>query len=363
MALPQAKPGVMQAPIYVAGNHVVEGVDRPAVLSANENPLGPSAKALAAYRAAAEDLHRYPDGAATELRAAIGRRFGLDPERIVVGAGSDELITMLMRAYAGPGDEVLYSRHGFAMYPITALTVGATPVAAPEAELTADVDALLAHVTERTRLVFLANPNNPTGSYLSRAAVRRLRAGLPEHVVLVLDAAYAEYVERNDYDPGIELVDACPNVVMLRTFSKIFGLAALRLGWGYFPAGIAQVMHRVRSPFNVSVPAQMAGIAAVEDTTHSEQARAHNALWLPKVMAALEELGLEVPPSVGNFVLAGFPDEAMADRANAFLLGRGVIVRGMKGYGLGRYLRITIGAGWENGMLIDALKEFRGQGG
>ena len=362
MALPEPKPGVLKAPIYVGGTHKVPGVDQPAILSANENPLGPSAKAMEAYRATAEELHRYPDGGATELREALGRRFGLTPERIVVGAGSDELITLLIRGYAGAGDEVLYSRHGFLMYAISALTAGATPVAAPEKDYTADIDALLAHVTERTKLVFLANPNNPTGSYLARDAVRRLREKLPEHVILVLDAAYAEYVGRNDYDAGAELVDAFPNVVMLRTFSKIFGLAALRLGWGYFPQPIADVMHRLRSPFNVSVPAQKAGIAALADTAHMEEARAHNDLWLPKVSTALTDLGLTVLPSVGNFILVGFRDEAEADRAHAFLFARGVIGRAVKGYGLPSFLRFTIGAGWENGMLIDGLKDFRRQG-
>ena len=362
MALPEPKPGVLKAPIYVGGTHVVPGIDKPAVLSANENPLGPSAKAMEAYREAAAELNRYPDGGATELRAALGERFGLDPERIVVSAGSDELITLLIRAYAGQGDEVLYSRHGFLMYAITALTVGATPVTAPERDYTADVDALLAHVTERTKIVFLANPNNPTGTYLGREAVRRLREKLPEHVVLVLDAAYAEYVGRNDYDAGVELVDSFPNVVMLRTFSKIFGLAALRLGWGYFPKPIADVMHRLRSPFNVSVPAQKAGIAALADTAHVEEAKAHNDLWLPKVTSALTDLGLHVLPSVGNFILVGFKDEDEADRAHAFLFSRGVIGRAVKGYGLATFIRFTIGAGWENGMLIDGLKEFRRQG-
>lgn len=361
MPLPQPKPGITQAPIYVGGAHAgVDGRD-PAVLSANENPLGPSPKATAALAGAGDTLHRYPDGGSDALRAAIATRFGLDAGRIVCGAGSDELITMMMRAYAGAGDEVVHSKHGFAMYPITALTVGATPVAAPETDLTADPEALLAHVTDRTRLVFLANPNNPTGTYLPREAVRRLREALPEHVVLVLDAAYAEYVARNDYDPGVELVDAYPNVVMLRTFSKIFGLAGIRLGWGYFPTEIAKVMEHVRSPFNVSAPAQAAGIAALHDEAHTDEALAHNALWLPKVSQALRDLGLEVAPSVGNFVLAGFPDEETADRAYAFLNAQGVLTRQMKGYHLPRHLRVSIGAGWENGMLIDALKDFRGR--
>src|SRR5580704_10116020 len=232
---PVPGPGILDIAPYVGGDAKLEGFERPIRLASNESALGPSAKAVAAYRALAGEIHRYPDGGAEELREALARRHGLDPARIVCGAGSDELITLLLRAYAGPGDEVLYSRHGFLMYPIGAQTVGATPVAAPERALTTDVDALLERVTERTRIVFVANPNNPTGTYLGAAEMTRLHAGLPPWVVLAIDAAYAEFVNRNDYEAGVALVDRADNVVMLRTFSKVYALAGLRLGWAYCP--------------------------------------------------------------------------------------------------------------------------------
>jgi len=265
---------------YVGGSHEVAGVERVIVLSANENPLGAGDRAKEAYAAAAATLHRYPEGGAEELRRAIGRSFGLAPERIVCGAGSDELISLLIRAYAGPGDEVLQSQYGFLMYAISAKTAGATPVLAPETNLTANVDALLAHVTERTRLLFLANPNNPTGSYLPASELRRLRAELRDDVILAIDAAYAEYVDQADYETGAELATECDNVVMLRTFSKIFGLAALRLGWAYGPPAIIDVLNRMRGPFNTTAPAQAAGIAAVADEEHVRASRAHNSRWI-----------------------------------------------------------------------------------
>src|SRR4029077_14657571 len=270
--------------------------------------LGPSPKAVAAYRALAGDIHRYPDGRADELRHALGAHYNLDPARIVCGSGSDELIALLQRAYAGPDTEVLYSRHGFLMYPIGALAVGATPVAVPEHDLTADVDAILARVTPRTRIVFIANPNNPTGTYLSSNEMARLHDGLPRDVLLVIDAAYAEFVNRNDYEPGIKLVDKADNVVMLRTFSKIFALAGLRLGWGYFPLPVAEVLNRVREPFNVSAAALAAGLAALEDTESLEKARAHNDRWQPWLNDRMAALGLHPTPSVGNFVLPRFAE-------------------------------------------------------
>ncbi len=230
---PSPRPGILDISPYVGGEAKIAGIDRVIRLASNESALGPSKRALAAYAAAAPGMHRYPDGNSTALRAVLGRHHGLDPARIVCGAGSDELITALIRAYAGPGDEVLYARHGFLMYPIGALAVGATPVTAPETDLTFDVDAILARVTRRTRLVFIANPNNPTGTYISRSEMQRLHAGLPSSVMLVIDAAYSEFVQRNDYEPGVTLVDAGENVVMARTFSKIYALAGLRLGWAY----------------------------------------------------------------------------------------------------------------------------------
>jgi histidinol-phosphate aminotransferase len=307
--------------------------------------LGPSPHAVAAYRALAGDIHRYPDGGSHGLRTAIARHYGLEAERIVCGSGSDELLSNLARAYAGPGDEVLYSRHGFLMYPIAARSVGATPVVAPEHDLTTDVDALLARVTERTRIVFLANPNNPTGTYIPVDEVARLHAGLPAHVLLIIDAAYAEYVSRNDYEPGIELVRRHPNVVMTRTFSKIFALGGLRIGWAYCPDAVADVLNRLRSPFNVNAAAQAAGVAALDDVAFTGRSRAHNDAWLPWTVQSLQALGLTVTPSVGNFVLVRLPDAPArnADAAWAHLQQAGILTRKMGSYGLPEYLRITIG--------------------
>jgi histidinol-phosphate aminotransferase len=349
----------MDIGLYVPGEAHIDGATKPIRLASNESALGPSPKAMAAYRALAGDIHRYPEGDSVHLRGALGRAYGLDPDRIVCGSGSDELIALLLRAYAGVDTEVLYSRHGFLMYAIGAKAVGATPVMAPETALTADVDAILAHVTDRTRVVFLANPNNPTGTYLSEREVARLQAGLPKHVVLVIDAAYAEFVNRNDYEPGIRLVDKSENTVMLRTFSKIYALAGLRLGWAYCPPGIADVLNRVRGPFNVGAAAQAAGVAAVEDAESLERAQAHNNRWLPWLNERLAALGLNPTPSVGNFVLPQFPDGPHnADAAFDFLLSRQIITRKMGGYGLPDRIRITVGTAEENEKVAATLTEF-----
>ena len=258
MTAPKPRAGIMDIAPYVGGKDTIEGRATVMKLSSNEGALGPSPKAQAAYAKAAAELHRYPDGGTEKLRAALGRHYGLDPARIVCGCGSDELLNLLVRAYCGPGDELLYSQYGFLMYALAAKGAGATPIAAPERELAADIDALLARVTPRTRILLLANPNNPTGTLLPAAAVRRLQAGLPPDVLLVLDSAYAEYVGDPGYEDGAGLVAAHGNVVMLRTFSKIYGLAALRIGWAYAPPAVVDVLHRLRGPFNTAAPAQAA---------------------------------------------------------------------------------------------------------
>jgi histidinol-phosphate aminotransferase len=360
---PVPRPGILDLAPYVGGEASIAGVERPIRLASNESALGPSPKAMAAYLALVGEIHRYPEGSAELLREAIGGRHGLDPTRIVCGAGSDELIALLLRAYAGPGDEVLHSRHGFLIYSIAAMSVGATPVAAPERELTTDVDALLARITPRTRMVFIANPNNPTGTYLGAEELARLHRGLPPSIVLAIDSAYAEFVNRNDYDAGAALVDRADNVVMLRTFSKIYALGGLRLGWAYCPPAIADVLNRVRGPFNVSTPAIAAGIAAIEDRASLARARAHNDRWLPWFSDRLAAIGLLLTPSVGNFVLPRFPDEPGHDAAAAFafLQSRGILTRKVGGYGLPQYLRITIGTGEEMEQVAAALGEFMGK--
>src|ERR1043166_9622480 len=290
---PEPRPGVMAIDAYVPGKSSAPGVDKVFKLSSNETPLGPGRKAIEAYMAESKRLHEYPDGASTELREAIGRAFGLDPGRIVCGAGSDELLNLLAHAFIGPGDEAIHTTHGFLVYHIATLGSGGTPVVAPETNYTADVDAILARVNAKTKIVFLANPNNPTGTYLPFDEVKRLQRALPPPVLLVLDAAYAEYVRRNDYESGIELVATCDNVVMCRTFSKIYGLAGLRLGWLYGPAHVVDAINRIRGPFNVNSAVQAAGIAAIQDTSHTEMARVHNDKWLAWLLAEIPKLGLE----------------------------------------------------------------------
>jgi histidinol-phosphate aminotransferase len=342
---------------YVGGGHEMPGVDRVVILSANETPLGPSAKAVSAYRQLADNLHRYPEGGSIDLRRAIAGRFGCDADRIVCGNGSDELIALLVRAYAGQGDEVLYSRHGFLMYPIATRSVGAIPVAAPEANYTVDVDAMLSKVSDKTRITFVANPNNPTGSYISTDEMRRLRVGLPDDVLLVIDSAYAEYVSRNDYSTGAELVEEFDNIVMTRTFSKIFGLAALRLGWAYCPPAVADVLNRIRGPFNVTAAAQAAGIAALGDLAHTDQGREHNDIWLPWLTSKLAALGLTVHPSVGNFILVRFSSTDAAVAGYNALMAAGCIARLVAGYGLPECIRITVGTRDENRIVVDALRQ------
>jgi histidinol-phosphate aminotransferase len=363
-ALPRPRPGILALTPYVGGEHRPPAgarlrANRAVRLASNENPLGAGKAAQAAYRAAAGELHRYPDGDSRALREAIGAAEGLNPAAIVCGAGSDELIQLLVKAYAGPGDEVLHTRHGFLIYAIAARAAGATPVAAPERNLTADVDALLDRVSDRTRLVFLANPNNPTGSLLAAAELRRLHAGLPPDVLLVIDSAYAEYVMAPDYEPGSALVAAAGNVVMLRTFSKIHGLAALRLGWAYAAPAVTDVLNRVRGPFNVTATAQAAGVAALADRAHLEASRRHNAKLLPWFSRELAALGFTVAPSAGNFVLLRLADGATAEAALQHLKTEGILVRAMGGYGLPESLRITIGTQEDLQAVLDSLADWK----
>ncbi|WP_431283040.1 histidinol-phosphate transaminase [Humitalea sp. 24SJ18S-53] len=354
----QPRPSILTVEPYVGGESKILGVNRILKLSSNEGPFGPPPKAIEAMVAAAREAHRYPDGGAKALREAIGQKFGLDPARIICGNGSDELLSLLILAYGGEGTELVMSAHGFLMYDITGRWAGCRVIKVPEIDLCADVDGILRAVGPRTRMVFLANPNNPTGSILAQSEVERLRAGLPDDVLLVLDAAYAEYVTRPDYNAGEKLVDATTNTVMCRTFSKVFGLGGMRLGWAYAPVGIADVMNRVRGPFNVNAAAMAAGIGALAEDGWIEKSVAHNNAERARVGAALTAAGFHVYPSEGNFLLVGFGDATRAKAADAALKARGAIVRMMGSYGLPQCLRISIGLAEENTVVIEALTAF-----
>jgi histidinol-phosphate aminotransferase len=359
-ARPAPRPGVLQIDAYVPGKSASPPGVRLHKLSSNETPLGPSPKAKAAYGQLADRLELYPDGSATALREAIAQKFGLDAARLVCGSGSDELLSLVTNAYVGPGDEGIYTEHGFLVYRIAILAAGGTPVVVKERNHTTDVDAILAAVTPRTKVVHLANPNNPTGTYIPFDEVKRLHAGLPPQVLLVLDAAYAEYVRRNDYASGLELVATSDNVVMTRTFSKIYGLANLRLGWLYGPTHVVDALNRIRGPFNVNGAAIAAGVAAVGDQGHVDAAVAHNDRWLPWLTDEIGKLGIRVTPSVGNFLLLHFPGAPgrSAKEADAYLTSRGLVLRAVEAYGLPDSLRLTVGGEEANRLVVDALADF-----
>jgi histidinol-phosphate aminotransferase len=358
---PQPNPGVMTIEAYVPGKAAAHaGVAKVHKLSANENPLGASPKAIEAMREAAASIERYPDGRSSKLRETIAQTHGLNVANIMAFNGSDEALALLARIYLAPGDEAIMSRHGFVQYINYIEMTGSTVVFAPERDERTDVDALLAAVTPKTKAIFLANPNNPTGTYLPFDEVRRLQAGLPKHVLLVLDAAYAEFVRRNDYEAGVELVAASENVVMTRTFSKVYGLGGARIGWCYAPAHIIDAMERVRDPFNVSAMSIEAGVAAMKDRDHVARSVAHNTKWLAWLTEEFTRLGLRVTPSVGNFLLMHFPDDDRhsAARADEFLLARGFILRRVTAYGLPGALRMSVGTEEANRGVVAALAEF-----
>jgi histidinol-phosphate aminotransferase len=362
---PKPRDGVLAIEAYIPGKSAAPGVEKIFKLSSNETPLGPSPKAIEAFRRVADHLEMYPDGSSTKLREAIAHRYGLDPARIICGNGSDDLLHLIAAAYVDDGDEGIFTTHGFLVYRIAILAAGGVPIEAPEKNFTADIDAILARVSARTKIVYLANPNNPTGTYVPFSEVKRLHAGLPPTTLLVLDAAYGEYVRRNDYSAGIELASTFENVVMTRTFSKIYGLAALRVGWIYAPDHICDALNRIRGPFNVNAAALEAGVAALEDTGHLDAAAAHNETWLPWVTEQVSRLGYEVTPSVANFVLIHFTNEPGKTAADAdrFLSRRGLVVRNVGAYGLPNALRMTIGSEEANRLFVEALAAFVAQSG
>lgn len=351
---------------YVPGRSTSDDGRKVAKLSSNENPLGTSAKAVAAFEKAEVTLSRYPDASAADLRAAIAAKYGLDPARVIYGTGSDEILHLAAGAYAGAGDEVLFVRYGFAVYEIATRRVGATPVIAPDKDYATDIDSLLAAVTPKTRVVFVANPNNPTGTYTPREEIARLHAGLPSDVLLVVDQAYAEYLDPDEQDGALELAMNAPNVLVTRTFSKIYGLAAERIGWGYGPAETIDALHRIRAPFNVTTAGQFAAIAALGDKDFVAASRAHNVRWLEwltDAVTALGNFGLRAIPSHANFLLVVFEGKLTAEQAYKGLMERGLLTRWLPGQGLAHGLRITIGTEEETRAAADALAEMAGQAG
>ena len=335
-------------------------MEKPIKLSANESSHGPSPAALEAYRDAGGQINRYPDGSQSELRRAIGEVHGLDPARIICGNGSDELILLLVRAYLQPGDDMLISENSFEMVRIHSVAQGGNPVVAPERDDRIDVRALAALATDRCRICVIANPNNPTGTYITGGELRRLRGGLPPGCLLLIDGAYAEYVDREDYESGTSLVDAGDNTVMTRTFSKIHGLASLRIGWAYCPPNVVDTVQRIRTPFNTNGPALAAAAAAIRDTGHVERARRHNGAWLERIADATAAMGLAMAPSVANFYLIRFPKESGRSGAGAaaFLMQRGIIPRPAAAND--ELLRITVGLDHENEAVLAALAEYMG---
>lgn len=356
-ATPRPQPGIMEIALYQGGASSVPGVAQVAKLSSNENPFGCSPRVHEAISQAMAAVHRYPSTDHAALRQAIGAAHGLDPDRVICGVGSDEVLTFLAQGYAGPGDEVIHTAHGFLMYRILALAVGATPVEVPETERRVDVEAVLSACTDRTRLVFLANPANPTGTMLSEAEVTRLADGLPGGAILVLDGAYAEFVA--GFDGGAGLAGERPNVVMTRTFSKIHGLGGLRLGWGYGPRGIIEVLNRVRGPFNLSNLQLDAGVAALADPAFVARCAAHNAEWRGRLAGDLSALGVPSDRSFANFILARFDSPEAALSCDTHLQSRGLIVRRVAAYKLPAALRITIGTGEDCRRVAAAVAEWR----
>jgi len=360
MSVLTPRPGIMDIQPYKGGESKIKDASRIIKLSSNEGPFGPAPSAIEAIKNASVLQHRYPDGNALALRTKLAQKHNINADRIVCGSGSDEIISLLCYSYAGPGDEVLYSDHGFLMYPIAAKAAGATPVTAMETDLTTDVDALLAAVSDKTKIVFVANPNNPTGTYLPKSEMNRLHQGLRDDILLVIDAAYAEFVTVDDYEAGIELVDRSENVIMTRTFSKMYGLGGVRLGWSYASVEIADVLNRARGPFNVTALALVAGEAALDDEMFVAKTHKHNIHWLRWVEAECQKMGLKTTISHANFALVRFPHDGVktSSKADAYLRSKGIIVRAMASYGLGDCLRITIGTEEENQLCMTVLQEF-----
>jgi histidinol-phosphate aminotransferase len=364
MLTPAPKQWILDIAPYVPGRATTDDGRKVAKLSSNENPLGTSVAARQAFRAAADNLERYPDASGAIVREAIAAKYGLDPARVIYGNGSDEILHLAAGAFAGAGDEVIFVRYGFAVYEIAARRVGATPVIAADKDYATDVDAVLACVSERTRVVYIANPNNPTGTFAPRSEIARLHAALPGNVLLVLDQAYAEYLDEDD--DGLALAARAPNVLVTRTFSKIHGLAAERIGWGYASAEIVQALHRIRLPFNITIAGQQAAVAALADEAFVARSKAHNdrwRAWFAEQVASLGNAGIRAVPSQANFLLVLFEGRLTAEQAYKGLMDAGYITRWLPGQKLGHGLRITIGTEQEMLGLTEALRRLVEQAG
>jgi len=355
---PNPKPGILDIAPYVGGKSKIDGIAEPMKLSSNENMLGAGEKARAAYEAAVRNIHIYPDGRATKLRAAVAEHHGLEPDRLIFGNGSDEVFALLNQTYLTAGDNIVSGQYGFLAYRISALANQASVRSAPEPDYKATPEALLAEVDERTRIVYVSSPSNPTGSYNTPEEIRALHAALPGDVLLVIDEAYAEYVTEPDWETSFGLARDSENIVVTRTFSKIHGLGGLRIGFGYAPLKVCEAVDRIRLPFNVSVPGIEAAVAALGDEAHQAASRDLIHSWRPRLTQAIRGFGFDVLPSAGNFVLVRFRDPAHAAAANDHLNTRGIIVRPVGGYGLPECLRITVGTEDQNRAVIDALSEF-----
>ncbi|WP_337845994.1 histidinol-phosphate transaminase [Sphingomonas sp.] len=360
MTGPTPKPWIMDIAPYVPGKSKTDDGRKAIKLSSNENPLGTSPAARAAFATAANSLERYPDASGTELREALAAKHGLDPDRIIYGNGSDEVLHLAAGAFAGPGDEIIYVNYGFTVYPIATKRVGAVPVVAPDKDYATDVDAILASVTDKTRIVFIANPNNPTGTHASREEIARLHAGLRDDILLVLDHAYAEYIDGDIDDGGMELAMTASNVLVTRTFSKMYGLAAERIGWGYGAPAIIEAMHRIRLPFSITIAGTAAAIAALNDDDFVARCKAENAKWrrwFSDEIAKLGNAGLRAVPSQANFVLVLFEGKLTGEAAYQGLMDAGYIVRWLPGQGLPHGLRITIGNEEETRAVVAILQQ------
>jgi histidinol-phosphate aminotransferase len=352
-------PGIMQIKPYAGGKSGFIG-KKSIKLSSNESALGPSLRVKEAFLKSLDSLAIYPDGKQYALKEAIAKNNNLDINQIICGAGSDEILTLIGNAYLTPGDEVIYPEHAFVLYKIITLANGAIPIAAPEKDLTADVDSILNLVTSKTKIIFIANPNNPTGTYLSSSEIKRLQSNIPENILLIIDGAYAEYVMANNYDCGVELVSASNNVVMTRTFSKVHALASLRIGWAYCPSHIIDVLDRIRGPFNVSIPSIMAGSAAMNDIDHVNHSVAHNAKWRDHLHNFYTELGIKVIPSVANFLLLDFKnlENINSNTLEKYLNEKNIYIRNVADYGLPTHLRITIGSEKDNETLLGEIQKY-----